>query len=125
MPSILLIEDDDQLRETLKIGLENAEFDVTTASGGIKGLKIVKSKIIDVVVTDIIMKEGEGVETLRWIKEVNPNLPVIVMSGFSHYLGSIKQLGATEVLKKPFKIFDVVGAINAAMERKGGRVSIH
>lgn len=125
MPSILLIEDDDGLRKILKAGLERAEFGVATASGGIKGLEIIKSNAIDVVVTDIVMSEGEGVETLRWIKETNPNLPVIVMSGFSQYLGSMKNLGATETLKKPFKIFELVRAIYAAMGQKDGNIKIH
>lgn len=118
MALILLIEDNEELRTTIMKGLVNVGHDVTTASGGIKGLEIINSKKIDVVVTDIVMSAGEGVETLRWIKEIKPNLPVIAMSGFPQYLDFIKRLGATDTLKKPFKIKDLLKIIKRTTKTK-------
>jgi len=111
MALVLLIDDDDQILTTLKMGLEKAGHVVTKASGGIEGLKLIKSQQVDVVVTDIIMKDGEGMETLRWIKENSPGIPVIGISGYFQYLDSFKKLGGVATLKKPFKIEKLIETI--------------
>jgi len=115
MASVLLIEDDDLLSTTLKMGLEKAGHTVTTASGGIEGLKLIKSQKVDVVVTDIIMKDGEGMETLGWIEKSRPGTPVIGISGHHQYLDSFEKLGAAATLKKPFKIEKLVKTIREVM----------
>ncbi len=109
--SVLLIDDNVEFRTTLCRGLEQAGFDVVAASGGIEGLALSKSQYFDVVVTDIIMPEGEGVETLGWMAEQCPGMPVIAISGHRLYLDGIKDLGAAATLKKPFKIEDLIGVI--------------
>ncbi len=92
-------------------GLKRSGHSVTTASGGVDGLKLLKSQQFDVVVTDIVMQEGEGIETLGWVKKNNPGIPVIGISGFSQYLGTLERLGATATLMKPFTIEKLIETI--------------
>ena len=109
--SVLLIEDDKELRTTIMNGLKRSGYSVATASGGVDGLKLLKTQQFDVVVTDVVMHGGEGIETLGWIKQSNPDIPVIGISGHSQYLGNFKKLGASATLKKPFTIEDLVKTI--------------
>ncbi len=103
MKRILLIEDDSELLAILAHQLEKAGYTVVSAAGGVAGLGILKSTEIDIVVTDVIMRSGEGVETLRTMKLHYPDLPVIAMSGNPAYLETMKSLGAVAVLRKPFR----------------------
>ena len=109
--SVLLIDDDTEIRTTLMNGLKRSGYSVTTASGGKDGLKSLKSEQFDVVVTDVVMQDGEGVETLGWIKQNNPDIPVIGISGHAQYLGNLKKLGAAATLMKPFTIEELIEAI--------------
>jgi two-component system response regulator MprA len=91
-------------------GLKRAGYNVITASGGAEGVKLLKSQQFDVVVTDVVMQEGEGIEMLGWIKN-NPDIPVIGISGHAQYLGNLKQLGAAATLMTPFTIEELIEAI--------------
>jgi PAS domain S-box-containing protein len=109
--SVLLIEDDRKLRATLKSGLEGFGYSVTTASGGVEGMTLIAANRFDVVVTDIVMEEGEGMETLGWIQKSNPEIPVIVISGHPVYLRGVKKMGATAAMKKPFRVEELIRVI--------------
>ena len=84
---------------------------MTTASGGIEGLELLQSGKFDVVVIDVVMQRGEGVETLGWIKESDPDVLVIGVSGHSNYLDSLDMLGAAATLIKPFDIEKLIETI--------------
>jgi len=103
MASILLIDDNPQFRHEVRLGLEDAGHRVTEAANGDEGLQAFKSNCQDIVITDVVMDHGEGVETMRWIHELAPEIPVIAISAHEPYLKSMKKLGAVRTLQKPFR----------------------
>jgi len=120
---ILLIDDEDLVRYSLKSVLENAGHQVVEAENGVDGLSKVPGQSFDLVITDIIMPEKEGVETIIEMKTKFPALPVIAISGggpdgYTGYLETAKALGADRILEKPVTpeaLFDAVaGCLSAA-----------
>lgn len=104
---VLLIEDDDQLRVLLSKVLSRAGYVVREACNGREGVAYFDQFDPDVVVTDIVMPEQEGLETISILRARGGNTKIVAMTGggrFSpdNYLSIAKQLGAHAVLPKPF-----------------------
>ncbi|PIE02885.1 MAG: response regulator [Acidobacteria bacterium] len=115
--SILIIEDDRQLRQLLKIFLSNEPFEVAAVENGSAGIAYFRENGADMVITDIIMPEKDGIETLREIRKVNKNIKVIAISGGGRigpegYLKTAQLLGANATLQKPFKRAEFLDTIN-------------
>ncbi len=107
MKKILIIDDDHHILMMIKKMLERAGFEVDLASNGVNGLELFKQIQVDLVITDIIMPEKEGLETIREMKRLRSDLKVIAMSGggrisANNYLESAKIFGASRVIQKPF-----------------------
>ncbi|MDF1573710.1 MAG: response regulator [Bacteroidales bacterium] len=107
MPKILIIDDDHHVLLMIKKMLERAGYTVDLASNGNNGLELFKRIPADLVITDIIMPEKEGLETIREMKRMQPDLKIIAMSGggkisADNYLGTAKIFGASRILEKPF-----------------------
>ena len=85
MVSILLIDDNPQFRHEVRLGLEDAGYRVIEASSGDEGLNAFKRDPQDVVITNVVMDHGEGVETMRWIHDLSPDVPVIAISAHEPY----------------------------------------
>lgn len=119
MSRILIIDDDDILREILALTLERAGHTVLQAGDGRLAADIIAATPVDLVITDIIMPGQEGIETIQQLKRLHPSLPVIAMSGTSShskiYLDMAGRLGACRMLGKPFSIEDLLGAIAEAL----------
>ena len=106
MARILIVDDDAQIREMLAIFLERNGYEVVTAADGGKAYQIIGEQTIDVVITDIVMPEHEGFETIRRIRHSYPDTGIIAMSGGGHippehYLAIAKRLGARGTFFKP------------------------
>ena len=106
VPRILIIDDDDQFLGILRITLEKAGYDVYTAGNGTEGFKILAEYSVDLVVTDILMPEKEGIETIVKLRREFPGLKIIAVSGGGNigpesYLDAAKLLGAHVPLTKP------------------------
>lgn len=108
---VLLIEDDMSLRLLLETGLKSAGFEVTASVGSDEGLVLLKSNPFDVIVSDIVMPDGEGIELLLWVSENIPDTPIIMMSGHSIYLEGSEKFGAAAILAKPFRTEELVNLI--------------
>lgn len=79
--TILIVEDDQMLRESLKIKLEKEGFDVLTANNGKEGLSFSKTHPIDLILLDIMMPELDGVEMMYYLrKDVSKDIPVIILT---------------------------------------------
>lgn len=109
MAVVLIIDDDAQIRDLWTDALSQEGFEVRSASSGVKGVEIAKSEPIDVVVTDIIMPEKDGIETLMEIKAALPQAKVLAVSGGGamindSYLEIAGKLGADAILQKPVNI---------------------
>lgn len=116
MPTILIIEDDTEVRAYLDSLLERSGYDTHTAANGKEGVAIFKSADIDVVITDIIMPEKDGIETIMDMKRARRDLKVIAISGGGraepeNYLHSARLLGADRTIKKPFTNEDILTAV--------------
>ena len=119
MVSILLIDDDAQFRDEVCMGLEDAGHHVTQASSGNEGLRAFKSQRSDLVITDVVMDHGEGVETLKTILEMAPGTPIIAISAFQSYPRSMEIHGASHSLVKPFRMPALIEAIDNVMGSQG------
>lgn len=122
MATVLLIDDDDPLREVLAQALNRAGYTVVQATDGKEGVAVALMTAPDVVVTDLVMPVQEGVETIQALRRHQPNLPIIAISGglqhSSTYLGIAGRMGAEQVLAKPFSSKELVTAIEAALARR-------
>ena len=119
MASVLLIEDNRVLRTYLRDTLQMFGHSVTEASGGRAGLNEYKNNPPpDLVITDVVMAEGEGVETVIEIQKLVPGQPVIAISAYPEYLESISRLGATRTLVKPFGIEEFRAVVDEVIENR-------
>lgn len=105
---ILLIDDDILLRQTIRKMLESAGHEVIEAENGRIGLETFRKQAIDAVVTDIIMPQKEGIETIRDIRSVSPSVRIVAISGGGRthkmdFLNIAAKLGASATLSKPFR----------------------
>jgi len=102
--TVLVVEDDETLREALVTRLEMEGFRLISAGGGKEALEILNTTPgIDFVLSDIQMPEGDGVELLKNIRLKFPHIPVVCMlSGFSGYnKAQVVQAGAIDLVSKP------------------------
>src|SRR5690242_19230714 len=81
MRTVLIIDDDAEYRQGLKIFLEHRNYAVLEAANGKEGLRVLDEKPVDLVLTDILMPEQEGIETIQAIRRERPELKIIAMSG--------------------------------------------
>lgn len=102
--TVLVVDDDQIFREALVYELKRKQIKTMDASNGIEALKIVKNEKIHVIVSDVKMPGGDGIELLKEIRKIDSEMPVfILMSGFTDL--SSKEaiaLGAKKILAKPF-----------------------
>lgn len=114
---ILIVDDDDMLRSYVKELLKLNNYIVSEAADGKEGLKEFKENEPDLVITDIIMPEMEGISFIRKLREHSEDTPIIAMTGNVHghmdeYLEISSQIGANEILRKPVKSEEFLEAIN-------------
>lgn len=107
---ILLIDDDELVLATIRRALERDGQEVVPAGGGREGLAVFDGETFDLVITDLVMPDGEGIETIRAIRARNADTPIIAISGGGlgrgldpdTFLRMAAKLGANKVLRKPF-----------------------
>jgi CheY-like chemotaxis protein len=120
MAKVLVIEDEAISRSTICGILAAAGHVVETAENGRLGIASFRRNCPDLVITDVIMPEQEGIQTLIDIRRMNPKAKVIVISGGGRsgstaLLGIAKKLGAADVISKPFDPPDLLRRIAAAL----------
>ncbi len=116
MGRILIIDDEPYILLMLKKMLEKAGYNVDLASNGREGMDLFKKDLTDLVITDIIMPEKEGLELILNMKKKKPNLKIIAMSGGGRispesYLECAKHFGAEKVFQKPFRQKELISAV--------------
>lgn len=121
MASILVIDDNPEFREILRLHLEANGNRTVLTDNGEQGLMVLERGGIDIVLTDILMPQRDGVEVLREAKRRWPGLPVIAISGggwikATELLGMAERLGADNVLQKPVRRDDLIKAVDAALQ---------
>ena len=114
---VLIIDDEPGIREYVRDVLEKAGYTVLEAVNGKEGLELLRGLHIDVLITDVVMPEKEGLETINSLRSKYRDLRIIAMSGAVNsgiYLKMAQQLGAALCLQKPFlrdQILEAVGKV--------------
>jgi DNA-binding response OmpR family regulator len=121
MPRILVIDDDDQVRLMLQIALEKSGFEVLTAENGKIGLAMFREQSADLIVTDIIMPEQEGIETIVELRRDFPDTKIIAISGGGKvspesYLTMADALGASRTFSKPLDMDEFLEAVQKLLD---------
>ncbi len=110
---ILIIDDDEQIRVLLKQMMEWAGYEVLVAENGRIAMQLQAENPADLVITDLIMPEQEGLETISRLKKEYEGIKIIAISGGGRigpeaYLPAALELGADKVFSKPFDVQEVV-----------------
>jgi CheY-like chemotaxis protein len=121
MSVILLIEDDKELREMLKTALRRKDHVVIEAENGKEALIHFKPGVTDLVITDLIMPDEDGLKVIMKIRDLKKGIKVIAISGGGKagpgsYLNLAKALGADAVYSKPFSINDIIVKIEELLK---------
>ena len=116
-PTILAVDDEVAILQSLSGILSDEGFEVLTASNGYEALKVIEEESPDLVLLDIWMPGIDGIETLQEIKRTNPFLQVVIISGHGTIETAVKatKLGAYDFIEKPLSIEKVVVTINNAL----------
>jgi CheY-like chemotaxis protein len=117
MARILVIDDDEALLSSLELLLSAAGHDVTTSGDGLKAAQLFRTEPFDLILTDIVMPNRDGIETVIALRGEFPEIGIIAMSGGAKlsplYLGIATRLGAHRTLEKPFTPAQLEEAIEA------------
>ena len=119
MARILVIDDNNEVLFTIEQALVKNGHSVVTATDGVRGEKLFRAEPFDVIITDIVMPEREGLETIVVLRRDFPQIPVIAMTGTGRnsvlYLGIANRLGARRVLTKPFSLQELIDAVASVL----------
>ena len=128
MARILVVDDDVAVQMTIRLLLERAGHSVVTADDGRKGLSLCQSGDFDLLFLDIFMPGMDGFETMRMVRQQQPQIPIIVISGrpvsseadtAPDFLTMATKLGAISSLQKPFRPADLLAAVAGCLEASG------
>jgi two-component system, NtrC family, nitrogen regulation response regulator NtrX len=117
-PSILIVDDEPSILQSLGGLLSDEGFEILTALNGYEALKIIDKEAPDLVLLDIWMPGIDGIETLKEIKKNNPYIQVIIITGHGNIETAVKatKLGAFDLIEKPLSIDKVIVSINNALD---------
>ncbi len=120
MNRILIVDDEQSMRELLSIMLRKEGFDVVTADNGESAIRAVQADIYDLVITDIRMPNIDGIDLLRAVKEISPETVVIVITAYATTETAVDalKLGAYDYITKPFKNEEIKLVVQKALEKR-------
>lgn len=115
-PKVLVIDDEPSVRQAIARILRHAGYEPVLAENGNHGLRLFFSENPDLVITDIVMPEKNGIEVIREIRQFRPDTKIIAMSGGGRianvdFRDMATQLSATEIIEKPFELTSLLGAV--------------
>jgi CheY-like chemotaxis protein len=129
MSHILVIDDSDCVRRALKAMLESAGHDVAVAFDGVDGVAQFQDQLFDLVISDVVMPRKDGLQTVRELRQMTDEVPIIVMSGamqvsdngenqrdIDDLLFIAEELGATLTISKPFSRGDLLAVVGDCLD---------
>ncbi|MCL2458221.1 MAG: response regulator [Desulfobulbus sp.] len=121
---VLIVDDEDDFRETVVKRLNARKIQAEGAASGIKALEVLKDKDFDVIVLDVKMPGMDGIETLRHVKKLKPETEVIMLTGHASVEFGLKgmQLGAFDYVMKPAPLNELLDTIGQAYNKKRGMI---
>ena len=119
-PSILIVDDEPSILQSLSGLLSDEGFEISTAANGYEALKIVDTESPDLVLLDIWMPGIDGIETLKRIKEKRPDLEIIMLTGHATVKSGIEAMkfGAEDFLEKPVDLNELLEKIGEAKNKR-------
>jgi DNA-binding NtrC family response regulator len=119
---VFIVDDEDDFRETIVKRLNARKIQTEGAASGVKALEVLKDKDFDVIVLDVKMPDMDGIETLRHIKKMKPEIEVIMLTGHASVEFGLKgmQLGAFDYVMKPAPLNELLDTIGQAYNKKRG-----
>ena len=128
MASILVIDDHAAVLETVKVILAKQGHEIRTAPNGKAGMAYMSKKKFDLIITDIIMPEQDGIETIAQLRAVSSRLPILAISGLgmvgdTDFLKAASQIGATDTLAKPFRANELVTKVSSLLQAAEARTT--
>src|SRR4030042_5192631 len=117
---VLIVDDEEGIRESLSGIFEDEGYNVLTSSSGEEALRILKEQNPELILLDVWLPGIDGVQTLKDIKNMKPDLPVIMISGHGNIELAVKatKMGAYDILEKPLSLERVLLAAKRALERR-------
>ena len=129
MARILIIDDEPDLREAIKVALERMGHQIDAAENGDQGLAAVRSRAFDLVVTDVLMPEVDGLVVIQTINRERPDLRILAMSGggsrvpATYNLTVADKFGADAVLPKPFGVEELENVVTRLLSSPKARTA--
>jgi len=119
-PKILVVDDEEVLRNLLFDALNDEGFEVDVATGGFEAISKINTNHYDLIMTDILMPEVNGMQVLGKAKEIDPDADVIVMTGYASVETAVQsmRLGAADYITKPFNIDHIKIIISRTLDRR-------
>ena len=119
-PAVLIVDDEEGIRESLSGILEDEGYDILTAKSGEEAIKMLGESSPDLVFLDIWLTGMDGIQTLQEIKAIKPDVPVIMISGHGNIELAVKaaKMGAYDFLEKPLSLEKVVLVAKRALEKR-------
>jgi len=117
---ILIIEDDQRVAELIKRGLDEQGFETVLAYDGLSGKKLFSQDHFDLIITDIILPKLDGLDLCKQIRQINPDLPIIMLTALGTTDDKIEgfDAGADDYLVKPFEMRELLVRIRALLKRR-------
>ena len=121
MPTVLLVEDETTLRETLALNLSEEGYEVLTAGDGLSGLRLAREATPDLVILDLMLPELDGLSLTRLLRR-DSSVPIIMLTARGTEIDKIAGLetGADDYVVKPFSLGELLARVRANLRRAGG-----
>ncbi len=117
--SILLVEDEENLHETLRLNLEIEGYEVTSAYNGTKALKAIKEEYFDLIILDIMLPEIDGISIIERVRLQNLEVPILILSAKDSNTDKVLglRMGADDYLTKPFNLEELLLRIQKLIQK--------
>ncbi|MEJ7587200.1 MAG: response regulator transcription factor [Ferruginibacter sp.] len=117
--SILLVEDEENLQEALKLNLELEDYEVTSAYDGVEALKAVQQEHFDLIILDVMLPELDGISVCETIRLQNNDIPILILSARNSSADRVLGLkkGADDYLTKPFNLEELLLRVNKLVDK--------
>ena len=122
---LLIVDDDEEMRDLLRKVLEKEGYRVAVAGDGREALAVLAQGAFDLVVTDMLMPYDGGLELLETLHRIHPALPVIIVTAFGdwHSYTRALELGAVAFISKPLRMSELIAAVHNALAGRGATAS--
>jgi CheY-like chemotaxis protein len=124
---VLVVDDDENIRHLMLDTLESLGYNTIGAQDGVEALTVLESQNVDLVITDVVMPQMNGIDLLKKIKKIWPSLPVLVITGydFNYTMDQVRDGGADGFLAKPFRIGKIEEMMQNVLGMQAQQITEH